>query len=299
MATRWIDLLDPTSEEVQAVLPAGVDPDVLNVLLAPAAAERTRPLLEGHGAYVFGVFLDAVPVPDEDRVVYRELDVVATASLVVTVRKTPAGGTPWDPTPLQTPAARGASAGELLFRLIDDVAESFLDVVDAADLEIDELEEHIDSWPSERIRRRLGSLRHDLLHARRAVSATRGAVRRIIDKRLDIGDDTLFPDEVERMFTDTYETLFRAAEDIDVARDLLTSVRDHHQAQITETQNEVVKKLTVIASLVLVPTLIVGFYGQNFQPAFDDAFWTLGVSTGLIVGTTMVQLALYRWRRWL
>ncbi len=101
------------------------------------------------------------------------------------------------------------------------------------------------------------------------------------------------------MFTDTYETLFRAAEDIDVARDLLTSVRDHHQAQITETQNEVVKKLTVIASLVLVPTLIVGFYGQNFQPAFDDAFWTLGVSTGLIVGTTMVQLALYRWRRWL
>jgi Mg2+ and Co2+ transporter CorA len=299
VATRWIDLLDPTSEEVQAVLPAGVDPDVLNVLLALPAAERTRPLLEGHGAYVFGVFLDAVPVPDEDRVVYRELDVVATTSLVVTVRKTPNGGRPWDPTPLETPAARGASAGELLFRLIDDVAESFLDVIDAADLEIDELEEHIDVWPSDRIRRRLGSLRHDLLHARRTVSATRGAVRRIIDKRLDIGNDTLFPDEVERMFTDTYETLFRAAEDIDVARDLLTSVRDHHQAQITEAQNEVVKKLTVIASLVLVPTLIVGFYGQNFQPAFDDAFWTLGLSTGLIIGTTMIQLALYRWRRWI
>ena len=131
MSARWIDLLDPTSEELLAVLPAGVDPDVVNVLGAPPEDERTRPLLEGHGAYVLGVFLDAVPVPDEDRVVYRELDVVATPSLVITVRKTPADGRPWDPAPLETPAASGASVGELLFRLVDDVAESFLDVVDA------------------------------------------------------------------------------------------------------------------------------------------------------------------------
>jgi Mg2+ and Co2+ transporter CorA len=60
-----------------------------------------------------------------------------------------------------------------------------------------------------------------------------------------------------------------------------------------------VKKLTVIASLVLVPSLIVGYYGQNFEPAFDDAFWSIGVSTSLIVLTTLAQLAVYRWRRWI
>ena len=49
---------------------------------------------------------------------------------------------------------------------------------------------------------------------------------------------------------------------------------------IAESQNEVVKKLTVIASLLLLPTFIVGFYGQNFVPAFDDAYWTIGVSIG-------------------
>ena len=241
----------------------------------------------------------ARPVPEEDRIAYREVDVVATPELVVTVRKSPPGGTPWDPAPLEPAAARGAPAGELVFRLIDDVAESFLDVVDAADVEIDELEEHIDDWPRDRVRRRLGSLRHDLLHARRTVGATRAAVRRINDERLDVGDDALFPEHVERMFADTYETLLRAAEELDVARDLLSGLRDHHQAQIAESQNEVVKKLTVIASLVLVPTLIVGFYGQNFGPAFDDAYWTIGVSTSLIVVTTVVQLALYRWRRWI
>ena len=299
MVSRWTDLVDPTHEELLAALPAGVDPDALNVLASAPDDVRTRPLLEAHGGYVLGVFLDARPLPNEDRIVYREVDFVATPELVVTVRKTPEDGKPWDPAPLAAPAARGASVGELVFRLIDDVAESFLDVVDASDVEIDELEEHIDDWSSDQIRRRLGSLRHDLLHARRTVSATRAAVRRINDKRLDVGDDALFPEPVERMFADTYETLLRAAEELDVARDLLSNLRDHHQAQIAESQNEVVKKLTVIASLVLVPTLIVGFYGQNFGPAFDDPYWTLGVSTSLIVGTTVVQLALYRWRRWI
>ena len=100
------------------------------------------------------------------------------------------------------------------------------------------------------------------------------------------------------MFVDTYETLVRVTEELDVARDLLGGVRDY-QAKITEQQNDVSKKLTVIASLVLVPSLIVGFYGQNFGEAFQDWYWSIGVSVGLIVATTIVQVALFRWRRWI
>ena len=76
-------------------------------------------------------------------------------------------------------------------------------------------------------------------------------------------------------------------------------MRDYYQAKITEQQNDVAKKLTVIASLVLVPSFIVGFYGQNFADEFDDRYWSIGVSVGLIVATTLAQLALFRWRRWI
>ena len=102
----------------------------------------------------------------------------------------------------------------------------------------------------------------------------------------------------ERAFADTYDTLVRVVE-LDVARDLLSSVRDFLQSKIAETQSEIVKKLTVVASLVLVPTLITGFYGQNFTGVFDESYWTLTVSIGLIVGTTLAQLAFFRWKRWL
>lgn len=299
MGARWIDLLDPTREELLAALPAGVDPSVMETLAAESGDEHTRPLLEGHGSYIVGVFLDAHSVPEEDRVVYREVNVVATPELVVTVRKTPAGGEPWSAEPLEIPSARGAAVGEIIFHLMDDVASSYLDFVVAVDSEIDELEEHIEDWPSERVRRRISTLRHDLLHARRTVGSMRGSVRRIVDKRLDVGDERLFPEPVERMIVNTYETLVGAGEELEVARDLLSSVRDYHQSVIAERQNDIIKTLTVIASLLFAPTLIVGFYGQNFAPAFDDAHWTLSFSTGLILVSTVVQLALFRWRRWI
>jgi magnesium transporter len=127
----------------------------------------------------------------------------------------------------------------------------------------------------------------------------RAVARRVLDGRIDVGDHELFPTEVERRFGDTYDTLVRVTEELDVARDLLAGVRDHLQSKIAESQNEVGKKLTVIASLVLVPSLVVGFYGQNFGSAFDQRYWSIGVSTSLIVASTLVQLAIFRWRRWI
>jgi magnesium transporter len=277
-----------------------VDPEVVELLAArPGDGREPRPLIEGHGAYVFGVLMAARPVPDEDRVSFQEVDLVATPELLVTVRKTPADGTPYDAAALHPAADQDLSAGELIHRLVDDVADTYLGTLDAAYAEIEELEDSIDAWPTSRVRTRISDLRHDLLHNRRTVAATRAAVRRVLDGRVEVGDHALFPPAAERLFAETYETLVRVTEELDIARDLLAGVRDHHQSKIVEGQGEVAKKLTVIASLVLVPSLIVGYYGQNFEPAFDDPFWSIGFSTGLIVASTLVQLALFRWRRWI
>jgi magnesium transporter len=293
----WLDLVDPDRDQLLEALPVEVADDVLERCLEDAP-ERPRPRLDGYGEYVFGVMAAMAPDPDDDRIESLEVDFVATKERLVVIRKTSPHGKIWEPECLEA-AKDASSVGELIHRLVDDVAESYLGVVDFADGEIDELEDHIDDWPSVRVRRRISALRHDLIHARRTVGATRGKVRRITDKRLDLSNESLFPEDVERLFSDTYETLFRAGEELDVARDLLASSRDYHQALISESQNEIVKKLTVIASILLLPTLIVGFYGQNFVSSFNDFYWSLGVSLMLIVGSTLVQLAVFRWRRWI
>lgn len=293
--------MDPTREEVLAALPVQVDPEVVELIATPSGggAHEPRSLLEAHGASVFGIFVAARPVPDEDRVAYDEVDVVATPDLVVTARKTGTDGIAFDPSVLTPTAESGESAGMLVHRLVDEIASSYLAALDASYAEIEEVEDAIDTWPSRRVRARIASLRHELLVLRKTVSATRAAIRRILDGRVDVGDHALFPPGVERHFAETYETLQRAWEELDIARDLLAGVRDHHQSQIAETNADIGKKLTVVASLVLVPSFIVGYYGQNFEEAFDAAYWSIGMSTGLILVSTIAQLALYRWRRWI
>jgi Mg2+ and Co2+ transporter CorA len=296
---RVADLVDPTREEVLAALPVQVDPEVVEFLITPPGGARApRPVVEAHGAYVFGVLMAAHPLPEENRIVYQEVDFVATPTLLVTVRKTPTDR--GVPAYLPPPPLEGVtSGGALVHNLVDDVAESYLSSIDEIYGEIEELEDAIDSASPSMVRDRISSFRHELLDARRMMSATRAGVRRIVDGRIEVGDHALFPPEIELRFADTYETLVRVIEELDIARELLAGVRDHHQSKIAEGQGDIAKKLTVVASLVLVPSLIVGFYGQNFGPAFDEGYWQLSVSMGLIVGSTIAQLVLYRWRRWI
>jgi Mg2+ and Co2+ transporter CorA len=300
VTSAWLDLVDPGADELIALLPE-LDPEALELLAAGGGDGRdARPLLESHGAYVLGVLLFPVHDDDTNSFHYREVACVVTPDRLLTVRKADPRG---EIASINLAVASGPTAapgGQLLHELVDDLAENYLDLVDALYSEIDELEDHVDELSNQATRQRLSELRHEMLHARKNVSATRAAVRRVVDGRLDIGDDdALFPRDIEKSFADTYDTLIRTIEELDVARDLLASVRDYLQAKVSESQNEVVKVLTVVASLVLVPTLITGFYGQNFASAFDDPLWNLATSVGLIVVTTVAQLVVFRWRKWI
>ena len=113
-------------------------------------------------------------------------------------------------------------------------------------------------------------------------------------------DAELFPRAVELHFNDAYDKLLRAYDGLETSRDLVAGVRDYFQSKISIDQNEVMKRLTVVASLLLLPTFIVGLYGQNF-PHIPELRWSFGYwwSWGLIVGTTIAQLAFFRWKRWM
>jgi magnesium transporter len=307
-ADSWTDLVDPSKEEIVEHAPRDLHPRALDQLLEPARSPReVRPVIEGHGDYVFGILLPATAVPEESRVVYQEIGFVLTHDRVLTVRKTPVRATPFDVEPLRAVCEVHPHLlpGKIAYPLVDEVVESYFDLLDDVHDELDELEEQIEDWPAPEIQRRLASLRHDVLDIRRVVAPTRDAVRGVVDGRTDIEGRPLFrrevfPEAVELHFASVHDKLLRAAESLDFARELVAAIREYHQTKLASDQNRVAKTLTVIFALVLIPTFIVGVYGQNFRhmPELD---WRLGYlfSWGLIVAVTLVQLAIFRWRRWL
>jgi thioredoxin reductase (NADPH) len=87
---NWIDLLDPNADELRQKAPRELEETAIEQLLAPPEHEdEPRPTLQGHGDYVFGVFLIAVSCREDDSVYYQEIDVVLTHDTLLTVRKTP------------------------------------------------------------------------------------------------------------------------------------------------------------------------------------------------------------------
>jgi len=300
---EWVDLIDPSADDLQSKLPLQVQESALQILLAPAGhGDEQRPTLQSHGDYIFGIFVVAIAVPKEDRVFYQEIDVVLTHEVLLTVSKTPPGEHPYDPRTVRESCLPDDEAGMMFYRLIDDIAEHYLDLVDALDGEIDELEDTVETAPAATTRNRLGELRHDLLHIRRTLSPTRDAIRRIVDNVIEVDQGKeVFPHEVEIAFNSAYDKLLRAFDGLELSRDLIANVRDYLQAKIANDQNEVTKTLTAIASLLLVPTFIVGVYGQNFRHHFPELAWRFGYawSWGLIIVTTIAQLIFFRRRKWI
>ena len=305
MAANWIDLLDPTAEELRAAGAARARGDRDRAARSPHPRhdDEPRPTLQGHGDYVFGIFLLARAMPDEDCIYYQEIGLVLTHDTLLTVRKTPADGR----RALRHRAGPRRRARDRLGR----------------DDRVPDRRRHRREVPRPRRRRRRrdrrargqgrravgGETREPDLRrcattcctsgARSRRCATRSGASSTTSSRSSKGTE-VFPHDVEVAFNSAYDKLLRALDGLELSRDLLASVRDYHQSKIANDQNEVTKRLTVIASLILFPTFIVGVYGQNFVH-MPELHWHYGYaySWGLIVATTLVQLWWFRRKRWL
>jgi len=297
----WIDLLDPDEDEVRKAADVDLHDTVIDRLAKPSEpGDLPRPRLSAQGDYVFGILL--IPrVYEDDSLVSQELDVIVTPDRLVTVRKTPDGGEPLDLGNLSgVLCAESTTSAMGLFLIMDEIAEQFLDLIDDFDDDINDLEDNVESWASTRIRDKISTIRHEILRVRRSLAPTRDAARSVLDDRVELDHVELFPRDIELRFADAYDKLLRATDGLDLSRDLLAGVRDYHQAQVAHDQNEVMKRLTVIASMLLVPTFIVGLYGQNLKgsPEFG---WADGYefSWAVIILTTIGQFIYFKRKRWI
>jgi magnesium transporter len=301
IANSWTDVLDPTSDELKRVLPDSVHARALEQLLRPSVHDdEPRPKLEAHGDYVFGVFLVAVVESDGD-MYYQEIDLVMTREQLVTIRKTPSNGkAPYDITAARGACRDGDAIGMVIYHVVDDVAERYLGMVDNLHEAIETLEDGLEEWEGEMIRRRTADVKRDILEIRRTLSPFRDLTRQVVDNRIEFEGEEVFTRDVELSFGAAYDKFLRASDGLEVARDLLSGVRDYYQNLLSSRQNEIGQRMAAIASMLLLPTFIVGLYGQNFVD-IPELKWHYGYafSWAVIVGLTIAQFVYFKRKRWL
>ena len=187
----------------------------------------------------------------------------------------------------------------LLYRLIDGLVDSFFPILAEFDDRIDQLEDGIFRRADEEQLQELFGMKRLLVGLRKAVSPQRDTFARVSG---GIAQLPGFVDDDERYFRDVYDHLIRISDLIDSYRDLLTGAMDVYLSTVSNRLNDVMKKLTVIATIFLPLAWITGVFGQNFgwlvrNIGSLEAFLVFGVGVELAVIVTM--LVFFRRRGWI
>ncbi len=296
----WIGLSEPTAAEF-AVLAATFDLPQLAV--DDAVKAHQRPKLERYGALTFAVVKPVRYVDHDEIVDLSELAIFLGEDFVITVRH---GGTDVPSRARrdleEDPALLTHGPASVLHRVIDLVVDDYLDVVDAIEVDVDEIEEQVFSGPGGEHSKRIYKLKREVLDFRRAVVPLVHPLQRLV-----AGEVQWMGAEALPYFRDVQDHLLRAADAIERYDNLLSDVLQADLARVTVEQNRVavrqnedMRKISAWAAIALVPTAIAGIYGMNFDH-MPELHWRYGYYAVLavIVAACVGLHALFRRNDWL
>jgi magnesium transporter len=187
----------------------------------------------------------------------------------------------------------------LLYLIVDGLVDSFFPVLSEFDDQIDELEDAILKKPTEAQLGQLFDMKRALITMRKVVTPQRDMFASLSSGVVQLPGLT---DEGARYFRDLYDHLIRIADVVDGYRDLLSGVMDTHVSTVSNRLNEVMKQLTIIATIFLPLSYLTGFFGQNFSLLVDHItgrvpFYVFGL--GFEVIAAAILLYFFRKRGWL
>ena len=289
-ACAWLDF-EGGGEVLQTPLlnPLNVHPLVLEDM----AIEINRPKVDDYGSYLYLVVHSARW--DGERPALRELDIVLGGRFLLTYHDEPTRSITAAHEVLgRRPELLSPQPARLLHYILDVLVDHYLPIVDRVAEDIDAIEESLFRDDDSHLHERVVKLKRGMSALRRIVGPQRDTVL-----ALTRDEFTAIPGEMRPYLRDVYDRLARVSDLLDSFRDEAATLLDLNVAVNANRLNEVIKRLTVIATVGLPLTVVTSYYGMNF--ALPEYRWPHSelFAAGLMVVTALVTWLYLRWRRWL
>ncbi len=258
-----------------------------------ALSDAERPTLHEYDDHLF---LSAAKVESLDGAeTYTEIGFfVSRGSLVtVTSKEMPLINT-WFDRWRKAPDRIGDRPVDLVHSIIDSIVDEYYTVADKMEDEVDDLIDNIYQGDNANLRVLL-VLKRRLIELRRHVTPMRDMMNGLLRR-----DVILVPPEARVYFQDIYDHTLRLAELADISRETLTSALDVHLSTVSNNLNTVMKKMTVISTVLMSSALIAGIYGMNFRNMPElNWFWGYPFALLLMIVSGLAILGIFRWKKYL
>jgi magnesium transporter len=285
----WIGLYEPSREEFDSV--AG-EFGLNELAVEDALKAHSRPKVEHYGGSLFVVLKAARYIEEAEEVEFGEIDIFVGQDFVVTVRHGEAS---------ELKEMRQQVEGNrellrhgptaILYAIMDRVVEDYVPVLDGLENDIDEIETEVFGG-NPNVSRRIYELSREVIEFHRATQPLAGALERLIESETNGVDDL----EVHRYLRSVGDRVLRATEQIEGFRELLSNILSVNLTIVSVRQNEQVQKISAWAAILIVPTIITGIYGMNFDH-MPELGWLLGYPFALFLIVTTSALLYLGFKR--
>jgi magnesium transporter len=261
--------------------------DILNV--------SQRPKVEEFDHYLFITLKVLLWKSHSSTFSVRQLSLVLGSDFVLSFQD---GETPYfDSVKERLQASSGQRLREhgtdyLTYRLIDSVVDRYFVILEAIGDEIEKVEERIVSSPTQQTMKTIYRLKRQLLILRKSIWPMREAIGHLAHV-----EGKLVAPFTRVYLRDVYDHTVQAIDTLETFRDMLASMMDMYLSSLTNRMNEIMKTLTIIATIFIPITTVASIYGMNFE-YMPELKWHWGYPMVLcVMFAIMASMMLYFWRK--
>jgi magnesium transporter len=258
-----------------------------------------RPKIEDYESYLFVVLKALKHLPDDQEIEFRSDQVSLILGPWYVISFHEANGDLFAPIRERLRQGKGRlrklGADYLAYALIDLVVDNYFVELEGFSDKVESLEDEVVVRPSPQTLRAVHRFKNDMIMLRKSLWPLREVIA-----RLERRESPLIDENLTVYFKDVYDHTIIAIETVETYRDILSGMLDIYLSSMSNRLNEIMKVLTIIATIFMPLTFITGFFGMNFK-FMRELEWQYGQSLTilLMVAIAAVMLWYFRKRRWI
>jgi magnesium transporter len=257
-----------------------------------------RPKMEDFGDYIYVVLRVISHDEISGEIVTEQTSLILATNLVISFHEG-AEGDVFDPVRerIRTGKARMRNMGAdyLAYTLVDAIVDNYFAVLEKLGEDIEFLEDELVTNPMPETLQAMHDLKREMIFLRKSVWPLREVVN-----ALERGESPLIKESTQIYLRDVYDHTIQVIDAVETLRDTLSGMLDIYLSSISNRMNEVMKVLTIIATIFIPLSFMAGIYGMNFQFMPELGWpWAYPMLWLIMIAIAVVMLIYFRRRKWL
>lgn len=271
--------------------------DIHPLVLEDILNTEQRPKIEDYDHYLFLVFKIFYYNEEENEIQSEQVSAVFSSKYLITFHEKP--GTVFKPIIERIKSGKGkirkSGADYLAYALIDAAVDSYFNLLELIGEKIENVEDELILNPVPENLHTIHHLRREMIILRKSVWPLREVIN-----LMERGDSSYIKKSTGIYLRDVYDHTIQIIETIESYRDMVSGMLDTYLSSVSNRMNEVMKVLTIIATIFIPLTFIAGVYGMNFHHMpelswswmYPAGFWII---MACIVGVMVVYFKKKNW----